>query len=58
MPHTQVCRVCVENLDFMGGQVEQSSIVELAEFSLHSIFGGMEDFYLSLIIMALANSRG
>lgn len=51
----------MERLDFTGDQVEEDSIAELAEFSLHSIFGGMEVFfffYLSLIIMELVNSRG
>lgn len=49
----------MERLDFTGDQVEEDSIAELAEFSLHSIFGGMEDFfYLGLIIMELVNSRG
>lgn len=50
----------MERLDFTGDQAEEDSIAELAEFSLHSIFGGMEGFffYLSLIIMELVNSRG
>lgn len=58
MPPVQACRVCVEKLDFTGDQVEEDSIVKLAEFSLHSIFGGREGFYLSLIIMELVNSQG
>lgn len=37
----------MEKLDFTGDQVEEDSIVELAEFPLHSIFGGMEFFFLS-----------
>lgn len=47
MPPIQGYRACVERLDFTRDQVEEDSIVELAEFSLHSIFGGMKGFFLS-----------
>lgn len=40
----------MERLDFTGDQVEEDSIAELAEFSLHSIFGGMEGFFFLILV--------